>query len=68
MRIGRTIGFLVLALLGAALVWLAAGSLKAGHRERAAEAAWEASFGSLGLLAERYPAHPTNEAAHAIED
>jgi hypothetical protein len=39
MRIGRTIGFLVLALLGAALVWLGAGSLKAARRERAAEAA-----------------------------
>lgn len=68
MRIGRTIGFLVLALLGAALVWLAAGSLKAARRERAAEAAWEASFGPLGDLTARFPARPTNETARALED
>lgn len=68
MRIGRTIGFLVLAILGAALVWLLAGSLKGGRRERAAEAAWEASFGRLALMAERFPARPTNETARALED
>jgi hypothetical protein len=68
MRIGRTIGFLVLALVGAALVWLGAGSLKATRRERAAEAAWEASFGPLGDLAVRFPARPTNETAHALEE
>jgi hypothetical protein len=68
MRIGRTIGFLVLALLGAALVWLGAGSLKAARRERAAEAAWEASFGPLGDLTARFPAHPTNETARAVEE
>ncbi len=68
MRIGKTIGFLVLALLGASLVWLAAGSLRAARRERAAETAWEASFGRLELLTERFPAHPTNETAHALED
>ena len=68
MRIGRTIGYLVLALLGAGLVWLAAGSLKAGRRERAAEAAWEASFGPLGDLTARFPARPTNETARALED
>lgn len=67
MRIGRTIGFLVLALLGAALVWLAAGSLRAARRERAAEAAWDASFGPLGFLTERFPARPTNETARALE-
>ena len=67
MRIGRTIGFLVLALLGAALVWLGAGSLKAARRERAAEAAWEASFGPLGDFTARFPALPTNETARALE-
>ncbi|MCM3877327.1 MAG: hypothetical protein NEA02_13040 [Thermoanaerobaculia bacterium] len=67
MRIGRTIGFLVLALLGAALVWLGAGSLKAARRERSAEAAWAASFGPLGELATRFPARPTNETASALE-
>ena len=68
MRIGRTIGFLVLALVGAALVWLGAGSFKAARRERAAEAAWEASFGTFGSLTARFPARPTNETARAIED
>ena len=67
MRIGRTIGFLILALVGAGLVWLAAGSLKAARRERAAEAAWEASFGPLGDLTVRFPPRPTNEAARALE-
>ena len=68
MRIGRTIGFLVLAFVGAALVWLAAGSLKAGRRERAAETAWEASFGPVGDLEVRFPAHTTNPAARALEE
>lgn len=68
MRIGRTIGFLVLALLGAALVWLGAGSLKAARRERAAEAAWEASFGPLGGLTARFPVRPTNESARTLEN
>lgn len=68
MRIGRTIGFLVLALLGAALVWLGAGSLKAARRERAAEAAWGASYGPLGDFTTRFPARPTNEMARALED
>ena len=68
MRIGRTIGFLVLALLGAGLVWLAAGSLKAARRERAAEAAWEESFGPLGDLAAKVPAHPANETARTLEE
>lgn len=68
MRIGRTIGLLVLAVLGAGLVWLGAGSLRAARRERAAEAAWEASFGPLGDLTARFPAHPTNETARALED
>ncbi len=67
MRIGRTIGFLVLALVGAALVWLAGGAIQAGRRERAAEAAWETSFGPLGALTARFPARPTNETARALE-
>ncbi|MEO8585844.1 MAG: hypothetical protein ABI584_06765 [Acidobacteriota bacterium] len=61
-------GFLVLALLGAALVWLAAGSLNGARRERAAESAWVASFGPLGDLTARFPAHPTNDAARALEE
>jgi hypothetical protein len=68
MRIGRTIGFFVLAVVGAALVWLGAGSLKAAQRERAAEAAWAESFGPLGDLAAKFPAHPTNDAARALEE
>lgn len=67
MRIGRTIGFLVLALVGASLVWLAAGSFKAARRERAALAAWETSFGSFGSIPTRFPPHPTNETARALE-
>lgn len=67
MRIGRTIGFLVLALVGASLVWLAAGSLKAARRERASLAAWETSFGPLGDLSTRFPPHPSNETARALE-
>ncbi|MDL2717916.1 MAG: hypothetical protein PT977_09190 [Acidobacteriota bacterium] len=67
MRIGRTLGFLVLALLGAGLVWLAAGSLHAARRERAAESAWVASFGPLGDLTSRFPARPTNETARVLE-
>lgn len=67
MRIGRTVGFFLLALLGAALVWLAAGSLKAARRERAAEAAWEASIGPLGDVTTRFPTRPTNETARALE-
>ena len=67
MRIGRTIGFLVLALLGAALVWLGAGSLKAARCEQAAEGAWGAPSGSLGGLTTQFPARPTNEAARALE-
>jgi hypothetical protein len=68
MRIGRTIGIFVLALVGAALVWFAAGSLKAARRERAAVASWEASFGLLGDLVVRFPAHPANETARTLED
>jgi hypothetical protein len=68
MRIGRTIGFLVLALAGAALAWLAAGSLKAARRERVAVAAWEATSGPAGNLTVRFPARPTNETARALEE
>jgi hypothetical protein len=68
MRIGRTIGLFVLAVVGAALVWLGAGSLRAAQRERGAEAAWAESFGPLGDLTVTFPAHPTNDAAHAVEE
>jgi hypothetical protein len=67
MRIGRTIGFFVLALAGAALVWLGAGSLRAARRERVAEAAWAESFGPLREITAKFPAHPTNEAARSLE-
>ena len=40
----------------------------AWRRERAAEAAWEASFGPVGDLPARFPAHPTNAAARALEE
>ena len=68
MRIGRTIGFLALAVLGAGLVWLGAGSLRAGRRERTAEAAWEASFGPLENITAQFPPRPTNDTARALED
>jgi len=68
MRIGRTIGFFVLALAGAALVWLGAGSLRAARHERAVETAWAESFGPLGEITAKFPAHPTNAAAHALEE
>ncbi len=68
MRIGRTIGFFVLAFCGAALVWLAAGSYRAASRERSVEAGWEVSLGSLGDIARRFPPHPSNEAARALQE
>jgi hypothetical protein len=68
MRIGRTIGFFVLSLAGAALVWLGAGSLRAARRERAVETAWAESFGPLGEITAKFPAQPTNAAAHALEE
>jgi hypothetical protein len=68
MRIGRTVGFLVLAALGAALVWLGAGSLKGARRERSALASWEASLGPLGDIVARFPSRPANESARAVED
>jgi hypothetical protein len=68
MRIGRTIGFFILAVVGAALVWLGAGSLRAARRERAAEAAWAEAFGPLGDLPAKFPAHPTNDLARAVEE
>lgn len=67
MRTARAIGFLVLALAGATLVWFAAGSIRAGRRERAVEAAWAESFGPLAEVTARFPAHPTNAAALALE-
>ena len=68
MRIGRTIGILLVAFVAAAFVWLEAGSWRASRRERAAVTAWEASFGPVGELAARFPAHPTNESARALVD
>src|SRR5512132_2399110 len=68
MRTARTIGFLVLALAGATLVWLGAGTVRASRRERAAEAAWADSFGPLGEITAKFPAHPTNAAARAVEE
>jgi hypothetical protein len=68
MRAARAIGFLVLALAGAALVWLGAGTIRASRRERAAEAAWAESFGPLAEITAKFPAHPTNAAARALEE
>src|SRR5271169_578035 len=68
MRAARAIGFLVLALAGAAVVWFGAGSIRAALRERAVEAAWAESFGPIGEITAKFPAHPTNAAAHAIEE
>ena len=68
MRTARAIGFLVLALVGAALVWFGAGTIRAARRERAAEAAWAESFGPLAGITAKFPAHPTNAAAHALEE
>ena len=67
MRTTRAIGFLVLALAGAALVWFGAGTIRAARRERVAEAAWADSFGPLRDFTAKFPAHPTNEAARALE-
>jgi hypothetical protein len=68
MRAARAIGFLVLALAGAALVWLGAGTIRASRRERAAEAAWAESFGPLAEITAKFPARPTNAAARALEE
>jgi hypothetical protein len=68
MRIGKTIGFFVLALAGVALVWFFTGSIRAARRERAVESAWAESFGPLGEMAAKFPAHPTNVEAHALEE
>jgi hypothetical protein len=68
MRTARTIGFLVLALAGAALVWFSAGTIRASRREQAVEAAWARSFGPLADIPAKFPAHPTNVAAHALEE
>lgn len=68
MRIGRTIALFVLALAGAAAVWFFAGSLRASRRERAVETAWAASFGPLGEIVAKFPAHPRNEAARSLEE
>jgi hypothetical protein len=68
MRIGKTIGFFVLSLAGVALVWFLAGSIRAARRERAVETAWAASFGPLGEIKAKFPEHPANGAAHALEE
>jgi hypothetical protein len=68
MRTARAIGFLVLALAGAALVWFGAGTIRASRRERAAEAAWAETFGPLAEIPARFPAHPANAAARALEE
>jgi hypothetical protein len=68
MRIGRAIGFFILALAGAALAWLGAGSLRAARRERVAETAWADSFGPLRDFTAKFPAHPTNEVARSLEE
>ena len=68
MRTARAIGFLVLALAGAALVWFGAGSIRAARRERTVETAWAESFGPLAEITAKFPAHPTNAAAHALEE
>jgi hypothetical protein len=68
MRTARAIGFLVLALAGAVLVWFGAGTIRAARRERAVETAWAESFGPLGEITAKFPAHPTNAAAHALEE
>ena len=68
MRTARAIGFLVLALAGAALVWFGAGSIRAARRERTVETAWAESFGPLESITAKFPAHPTNAAAHALEE
>src|ERR1700690_4026769 len=68
MRAARRIGFLVLVLAGAALVWLGAGAIRAARGERAVETAWAESFGPLEDIAAKFPAHPTNAAAHALEE
>ena len=68
MRTARSIGFLVLALAGAALVWFGAGTIRASRRERAVEAAWAKSFGPLAETPATFPAHPTNDAARALEE
>src|SRR5271169_5105411 len=68
MRRGRAIGFLALALAGAAVVWFGAGSIRAAWRVRAAETAWAESFGPLGEMTAKFPARPSNAEAHALED
>src|ERR1035441_4454911 len=68
MRTARAIGFLVLALAGAALVWFGAGSIRAARRARTVETAWAGSFGPLESITAKFPAHPTNAAAHALEE
>src|ERR1017187_3508820 len=68
MRTARAIGFLVLALAGAALVWFGAGSIRAARRARTVETAWAESFGPLESITAKFPAHPTNAAAHALEE
>ena len=67
MRAARATGLLALALAGAGVVWIGAGSIRAARRERAVEASWAESFGPLGEMTAKSPAHPTNAAAHAIE-
>jgi len=68
MRRGRAIGFLALSLAGAAVVWLGAGSIRAASRVRAVEAAWAESFGPLGEMTAKFPAHPTNAPARELEE
>src|ERR1035441_2740021 len=68
MRTARAIGFLVLALAGAALVWFGAGSIRAARRARTVETAWARSFGPLESITAKFPAHPTNASAHALEE
>jgi len=68
MRTVRAIGLLIVATAGAALVWFAAGSIRAAWRGRAVETAWAESFGPLGEMTAKFPARPTNAAARALED
>ncbi len=68
MRTARAIVLLVLSLAAAALVWFGAVSIRAARRVRAVETAWAESFGPLGEMTAKFPAHPTNAAARALEE
>jgi hypothetical protein len=66
-RLLRRLAWVAVVLAAVAAVGFAVLSAAASHRLRKEEAAWAESFGTLDLVAERYPARGANDTALELE-